>query len=155
MKPGMLISLLVFSHVTASCALLGESDDTEPLDAEAMYVQYKKSGGWINTTQLVINQSGTVESATRAHGSGEVIARSTIVLGKDTRETLADLFSGFRDLRKRYEPDVYYTDGNTREVVLRYQERIDTVSVYGDPAIPRRLKNILMELEHILQSTGI
>lgn len=138
--------------ILSACELLRDSGDfPESLDFEQ--VQYTKYGGWINTFKLSIHSSGAASAELIGHGSGQVIDEGTAILSAKEREHLATLLASFPKYRRSYEPETYYTDGNTHEIVVHYGGIVDTVWTYNpfSADIPRSLEESIKELERIHQ----
>lgn len=136
----------------SACELLGDSADLpEPLRFDE--VQYTKYGGWINTFKLTVRSSGEATAELVGHGSGEVIKRGAATVTSEEREHLASLLAPFPRYRQSYQPDTYYTDGNTHVIVVHYEGTVDTVWTYNPHRadLPRSLWMTIQELERIYE----
>ena len=139
-------------------AFLACSTSTGPdvaLIFSEMEIHYTKSGGWINTSKLDIMSDGTVNAFEMAHASGETINTSSKFLKDSKKEKLSILFSSFSEYESHYAPEPLHTDGNHHNIILLYEGKADTVTVYEpqNAIMPDRLYKIIQELENIWMNT--
>ena len=134
------------------CSILNGPDD---IDFSKMEVHFKKSGGWIDTSELDIYNTGLVEARNINHSGGEITNGKSMMLNDSEKKKVSDLFRSFPDYKRHYEPDPWYTDGNYYAVIFIHKNKPDTVSVYGlnDTDFPGSLEDIIKEMEKLWNKT--
>lgn len=135
-----------------SCSTSTES--VESLEFEKMSIEYRKSGGWINTFVLSIDGTGLISVHELSHASLDTISRGNSNLSAGEKEKMGELFAPFDEYKSYYQPEQYYTDGNSHQIILNYNSVSDTVAVYEpqNSNIPENLKKIIDFLEQKIQT---
>jgi hypothetical protein len=124
------------------------------LEFSKMEIQYKKSGGWINTSKLYIYGNGLVNAYHIAHASLDTIDSTSALLSQNDQRKIVYLFVAFANYDSNYEPNPWYTDGNYHVTIFVYEGKADTVTVYepNNANIPEGLNKIIQEMESLWQS---
>jgi len=125
-----------------------------PLNFQAMQVEYSVYGTWLNPSTLQIDSSGQAVFYQRYQAGADRVDSLAATLTAGERRRLAELFSGFNQLKSRYAPAHPIMDGIYQKIVLMYYNTSDTVTVYdaAHASLPSTLKDILRELEKIRKS---
>lgn len=135
-----------------SCS--ASTDSNQSLQFENMNIEYSKVGGWINRYKLNIDEDGLTRCYEITHASMDTIDADSVFLNEREKEKLGELFATFQSFNSNYEPAQYYSDGNYHTIILYYEGRSDTVTVYEprNCIIPKDLKDIITIMEQKLQS---
>ena len=146
MKRG--VACLICAVLLWSCGVL-KADEPRPIDLEQAEVQYRQFGTWISTARMTIASDGTVK-ATRL-GQGSVMVEGTGVLTGAERKHLAEVLAWLPHYRRSYLPSEEVKDGVVTEILLRYRESVDTVTVSGSEKLPDRLAETIEVLTGLYQ----
>ena len=125
-----------------------------PLDFSKMKISYSRAGGWVNTSTLLIDNTGFIEAFYIGHASDSVLNSTTGTLSENEKRELEMLFAGFSQFDSYYEPSHWYTDGETHRIVLSYESKNDTVTVYEpeNSEIPSDLNSLINKLYSLWKS---
>ncbi len=125
-----------------------------PLDFSQMKISYSRTGGWTNTSILLIDSTGSFEALHIGHASDSVLNSASGTLSEDQKREFEMLFSRFSQFDSYYEPSPWYTDGNIHRIILRYEAKNDTVAVYEpeNAVIPSDLNELINKLYNLWKS---
>jgi len=125
-----------------------------PLDFSKLKISYSRTGGWINTSTLVIDSTGFIAALHIGHASDSVLNSTTGTLSENQKREFEMLFSRFSEFDSYYEPSPWYTDGNLHRIVLHYEATYDTVTVYEpeNAEIPSDLNSLINKLYSLWES---
>lgn len=144
-----LIIVLIISVLLVSCYITEPENDILPgeiFQFEKMKIEYSKMGGWISTRILDITGNDGIAFAYIPHPADDSPYKSGLLeLNEEQKNEIASLFQFFRSYERHYAPDKFYTDQNYKQILLHYEGRVDTVSVYHLPRapVPRSFRNLV------------
>ena len=152
-RAGALCFLFMAQLILLSCNVFDSETEMAALNFENMHVQYEKYGGWINTSTLETLPSGEAIAKETAHGSGEVLQKNTSTLSEQQKDRLVRSFALFQSFDRHYKPQEHRTDQNYYRLRLTYDEKTDTVTVYGpaNASLPEELERLIAEVENLHQ----
>ena len=144
---------IIFSISILLSSCKNSTDSNSPLVFSKMEIHYTKMGGWIHTSILDIYGSGLVNGYILKHASCDTLDCAADTLSQNEMNNLGNLFGSFSNYDSYYEPEQFRTDQNIHTVILIYNNKRDTVSVYepGRANIPNGLYNIIHEMEQLLE----
>ena len=147
-----IIPFIIFLF-TWGCNNINEPDSiNNKLDTE---IQYKKRGGWINTSILNISVRGSVNAYLQSHSTLDTLKSGFAELNFEERDEILRHFNSFGKYESYYQPFQWYTDGNYHTIVFIRNGLPDTVTVYEPQncVLPEGLTEIINELENLWMKT--
>jgi hypothetical protein len=148
-----LIMVLLISALFVSCYLTEPENDILPEEVfrfEKMKIEYIKTGGWITPRVLdITGNDGSAFAYILGSTHDYPYKSGLLMLNEEQKKEIASLFRFFRSYDRHYTPDKFYTDQNYKNIILHYEGRTDTVSVYHLPhaTVPRSFRNVVEYLD--------
>jgi hypothetical protein len=139
----------------AGCYINEPANDILPEEVfrfEKMKIEYIKTGGWIAPRILdITGNDGNAFAYILGSTDDYPYKSGLLVLNEEQKNEIASLFRFFRSYDRHYTPNKFYTDQNYKNIILHYEGRTDTVSVYHLPpaTVPRSLRNLIDYLDSL------
>ena len=144
----LVIGFVVFLNIGCEDSPTGAEHESD-LEFSKMEIHYTRYGGWINTSILDINGDSRINACEIAHASYDTLNSSYIFIDEEEQNKLENLFESFSAYDSYYAPEEFLTDQDFHTIVLIYEDKVDTVTVYmpEESDMPDGLEEIIHEMK--------